>query len=193
MADLSESVGACPILNSVTREPSPLEAEVAGLFEELRAPLLRYLVSFPLPEPEGEEIIQEAFLELFRHLRAGRSRANLRGWVFRVTHHLALKSKTRIRRQSEIFTYDPELAKTLADDRPGPESNFADRQRQDRLLAVVRAMPEQDRWCLSLRAEGLRYREIAEIVGISLGSVAGSIEKSLARLMRAEQTREQMA
>ena len=36
--------------------------------------------------------------------------------------------------------------------------------------------------CLSLRAEGLRYREIAEVLGISLGSVAASLEKSLSRL-----------
>jgi len=52
----------------------------------------------------------------------------------------------------------------------------------------VRALPEQDRCCLSLRAEGLRYREIAEVVGISIGSVAASLEKSLSRLTRSEQT-----
>jgi len=55
------------------------------------------------------------------------------------------------------------------------------------LLSVVRALPEQDQCCLSLRAEGLRYREIAEVLGISLGSVAASLEKSLSRLTRAEQ------
>jgi RNA polymerase sigma-70 factor (ECF subfamily) len=60
-------------------------------------------------------------------------------------------------------------------------------QRQRRLLAVVRALPEQDQCCLSLRAEGLRYREIADVLGISLGSVAASLEKSLSRLARAEQ------
>jgi RNA polymerase sigma-70 factor (ECF subfamily) len=59
-------------------------------------------------------------------------------------------------------------------------------ERQQRLLAVVRAMPEQDQCCLSLRAEGLRYRNIAEILGISLGSVANSLERSLSRLARAD-------
>lgn len=57
------------------------------------------------------------------------------------------------------------------------------------LLAVVRALPELDQWCLSLRAEGLRYREIAGVLGISLGAVANSLEKSLFRLTRAEQNR----
>ena len=66
-------------------------------------------------------------------------------------------------------------------------SLMADLQRQNRLLAVVKALRELDRCCLSLRAEGLRYREIAEVLGISLGSVANSLEKSLSRLSRADE------
>jgi RNA polymerase sigma-70 factor (ECF subfamily) len=37
-----------------------------------------------------------------------------------------------------------------------------------------------------LRAEGLRYREIAEVVGMSLGAVSMSLERSLGRLARAD-------
>ncbi len=59
-------------------------------------------------------------------------------------------------------------------------------QRQQRLRAVVRALPEQDRYCIHLRAEGLRYREIAEVLGMSLGGVASSLGRSLARLGRAD-------
>jgi RNA polymerase sigma-70 factor (ECF subfamily) len=46
-------------------------------------------------------------------------------------------------------------------------------------------LPEQSRCCLYLRAEGLRYREIAEILDMSLGSVANCLERSLARIARA--------
>jgi len=53
---------------------------------------------------------------------------------------------------------------------------------------VLQALPETDQQCLSLRAEGLRYREIAAVVGISLGSVAASLERSLDRLARADKT-----
>ena len=62
----------------------------------------------------------------------------------------------------------------------------AAKQRQSRLRSVVAALSEQDRCCLHLRAEGLRYREIAEVLGISLGSVAASLGRSLERLMRAD-------
>ena len=51
---------------------------------------------------------------------------------------------------------------------------------------MLEALPEQDQRCLILRAEGLKYREIAEILGISLGSVSMSLARSLARMTRAE-------
>jgi RNA polymerase sigma-70 factor (ECF subfamily) len=54
------------------------------------------------------------------------------------------------------------------------------------LSAILRALPEQDRRCLYLRAEGLRYREVGEVLGMSLGSVAASLERSLARFQRAD-------
>jgi len=167
--------------------PSRLEDEVVALFDQLRAPVLRYLLSFGICVPDAEEIVQEVFLALFQHLRQKKSRANLQGWVFRVAHNSALKQRLRTRRESERFSYVPEILARTEDLAPGPEESMASGQRQQRLLAVVRALPEQDQCCLSLRAEGLRYREIAEVLGISLGSVAASLEKSLSRLTRAEQ------
>ncbi len=63
-----------------------------------------------------------------------------------------------------------------------PEEHLLFCERQMRLGSVYRALPERDRWCLQLRAEGLRYRDIGQIVGISLGSVANSIAGSMRRL-----------
>jgi RNA polymerase sigma-70 factor (ECF subfamily) len=168
-----------------TPRPSRLEEEVVSLFEQLRAPVLRYLLSFRILAPDAEEIAQEVFLSLFQHLQQGKSRANLQGWVFRVAHNLALKHRNRARRHSEHFSYLPTLSEIPGEMAPGPEERMEVMQKQQRLLAVVRALPEQDQCCLSLRAEGLRYRDIADVLGISLGSVANSLERSLSRLARA--------
>jgi RNA polymerase sigma-70 factor (ECF subfamily) len=69
---------------------------------------------------------------------------------------------------------------------PSPEDQVFFRQRQRHLLAVVDALPLQDRQCLYLRSEGLHYREIAEILEISLGGVAKSLCRSMQRLANAE-------
>jgi RNA polymerase sigma-70 factor (ECF subfamily) len=55
------------------------------------------------------------------------------------------------------------------------------------MQAVLRALPEQDRCCLYLRAEGLRYREIAAALGMSLGAVSIALTRSLARMGRVDE------
>jgi|SRR5579862_3506257 len=154
-----------------------LQEEVSSLFDLYRAPLLRYLSSFGLAFADGEDVLQEVFLSLFQHLRSGKSRENLRGWLFRVAHNLALKRRYRSSRDLDVV---PEVT----DPSPNPEEQLASIQTERRLRAIVKALPEQDRRCLFLRAEGLRYREIAEVLEMSLGSVAVGVARSLARIAR---------
>jgi len=163
------------------------EDEVTGLFDQLRTPLVRYVMSFGLSPQDGEEVIQEVFLSLFQHLRSGKPGHNLRGWVFRVAHNLGLKRCYANRQKLSLISCpDDRIAELGCDRNPDPEGELASRQRHKRLLAIFRALPAQDQRCLYLRAEGLRYREIAEVLGISLGGVALSLERSLRRLAAAD-------
>jgi RNA polymerase sigma-70 factor (ECF subfamily) len=165
-------------------KPSPLEKEVVQLFDQLRDRVLRYLLSLGLPAPEGEEIVQETFLALFQHLQRGRPRHNLRGWVFQVAHNLALKQRKATQRDRQNLL---ERGWNPTEDALDPEQQLATHQRHMRLASVLEALPEQDRRCLSLRAEGLTYREIAQVLDMSLGSVSLSLGRSLARFARADQ------
>jgi RNA polymerase sigma-70 factor (ECF subfamily) len=155
-----------------------------ALFDQFRASLLRYVVGFRLSGHDAEEIVQEVFLSLCRHLRIGRSRSNLPGWLFRVAHNLALKRRYSDQRMKQLHSEGVVVAEARSDPDPSPEEQLISAQREQRLMAVLRILPEQDQCCLRLRAEGLRYREIAKVVGISLGSVSISLSRSLARLAR---------
>lgn len=157
-----------------------VEEEVVALFGDFRSRLLRYLLTFGLGIADSEEVVQDVFLLLYQHLRRGGPRPSLRGWVFRVAHNLALKQRRRARPDSLDWA-----AAEAVDPAPNPEDRLARSQVEERVNAVVRALSEPDRRCLSLRAEGLRYREIAEVLGISLGGVAQSLARSLDRIARA--------
>jgi RNA polymerase sigma-70 factor (ECF subfamily) len=162
---------------------SEIEGAVIHLFDQYRNPLFRYVLSFGVSVQDGEEIIQEVFLALFRHLQAGRSRRNLPGWIFSVAHNLALKLRQENRRSQIAIDSEDMQTKIQVDPSPNPEALLLSSHREKRLLAALGALPEQDQSCLRLRAEGLRYREIANVLGISLGSVARSLARSLGRLM----------
>ncbi len=164
-----------------------LQAEVLALYDALHGRLLRYAVSFGLSVHDGEDVLQEVFLALFRHLQAGRSRENLPGWVYRTTHNLSLKRRTSVHAELRIAAAEDPSEVDCHDDQPGPEEQILFRERQQRLRAVFAALPETDRMCLRLRADGLRYREIAATLGISLGSVAASLSRSFERLQRVEE------
>jgi RNA polymerase sigma-70 factor (ECF subfamily) len=165
-------------------EAARVEARVLALFDEFRDPLLRYVCAFGLAPGDGEDVIQEVFLALFRHLRAGGAEINLQGWLFRVAHNLALKRRMERRRVESHFGLHAVCASR--DPRRDPEEQLADLERQRRLVAVLNALPERDRRCLHLRGDGLRYRDIARVLGISLGAVAKSIARSIARLERSD-------
>lgn len=157
--------------------------EVLHLFDLMRSRLLRYAAGFGISIEEGEDVVQEVFLALFHHLQRGRSRDNLHGWLFQVTHNLALKS--RIRTLRETTDLDREVHEQPAPE-PGPEDWLLTGERTARLQSVLHALPLEDQLCLRLRAEGLRYREISRVVGISLGSVSASLHRSLARLQEVD-------
>jgi RNA polymerase sigma-70 factor, ECF subfamily len=163
-----------------------LQEEVAVLFDRFRDPLLRYLCSFRLTVPDGEEILQDVFLALFRHLDRGKSVENVRGWLFRVAHNLALRRRYRTRRDFETLA-ETGIEDRAADPALNPEDRLSHTQAQQRLQAVVVALPEQDRRCLSLRAEGLRYREIGGVLDMSLGAVSITLARSLARIARSSE------
>ncbi|MDX1980891.1 MAG: sigma-70 family RNA polymerase sigma factor [Bryobacteraceae bacterium] len=182
--ELSPSIPLVELKKAADRAPG-LESEVVELFDELRGPLLRYLLSLGLAAQDGEEIVQEVFLALFQHLRKGGGRNNLRGWIFTVAHNQAIKLRQRAAAGPGIMNGGDTL-----DSEPNPEEQAVRNQHTRRVKAVISALPEQDRACLSLRAEGLRYREIAGVLGISLGAVALSLERSLARISRADGRRQ---
>jgi RNA polymerase sigma-70 factor (ECF subfamily) len=165
---------------------SDAEIEVIRLFDEYRNRLLRYILCFGLSVHDGEEIVQDVFLSLFRHLQRGRPQDNLRGWLFRVAHNLALKARQASHTRLDSEELSDAIAGRQIDPSPGPEQLLASSQRQQWLLAVVHALPVRDQYCLQLRAEGLRYREIAEVLGMSLGAVSISLTRSIARLARAD-------
>jgi len=164
--------------------PHEIENVVLHLFDQTRGRLSSYVLAFGLPHHDAEDIVQETFLSLFRHLELGRPRSNLNGWLFRVAHNLALERRVANQAFARKLADENALAQHPCE-RPSAEEEFSFNQTQRRLRAVLEALPEQDQRCLYLRSEGLKYREIADVLGISLGGVSMSLARSLARIMRA--------
>ncbi len=99
-----------------------LEERIVALYDELRQPLYRYLICLGLGPDEVEEVIQESFLRLYKHLHGGGGDENLRSWLYRVAHNLTV-NRNRNRGRTEEATPErwQELALSTSDPAPGPE------------------------------------------------------------------------
>ncbi len=163
------------------------ESDTLALFDRCASRLLRYVASLGLDPEETEDIVQETFLALFRHLRLGRSQANLTGWLFQVAHNLALKQRHKLQRRLAAYhIWDDMLLHEPVDPAPNPETRLVQRERHRRLRSVVHALPDRERRCLFLRAQGLTYRDIAKTLSLSLGGVAKALTRAMTRLVNAD-------
>jgi RNA polymerase sigma-70 factor (ECF subfamily) len=158
------------------------DAITLAAFDRHAGAIVGYVRSFGLSDEEAEDVTQEAFLALFKHLSLGRDATNLTGWLFRVAHNIARKRQRTIQRRPVHCSSDEPRALAQVDVRLTPEGDLIHRERRQRLGRIVAALPDRDRRCLLLRAEGFTYRDIARTAGISLGAVAKSLARVMARL-----------
>jgi RNA polymerase sigma-70 factor, ECF subfamily len=153
--------------------------EATTLYRELRKPLLRYLICLGLTSDEAQDVVQDAFLSLQQHLASGRPQDNIRSWVFRVAHNQARN------RQS---SYHRRFGEPLGDefnsiaDQATPERLVLEKEKFRRLGQAIQLLTESERECLLLRAGGLRYREIGEVLGIPTSTVGDTVERAVKKL-----------
>lgn len=164
-------------------------ARVIALFDQHAAAVFRCLRGCGLDRAAAEDALQETFVALHRHLRLGRPETNLQGWLFQVAQNLARRERRRRGRGVQTTPWEAAPAARLADPAPSPEARVLRREDTRRLRRAFAGLPARDRDCLRLSAEGRRYREIAALLGISLGSVAKSIARSIASLNRTMDSR----
>ena len=160
-------------------EKSAIDHRVREVFLTWREPLYRYLLPVAGSAGDAEDLTQETFIRLFLHLRKGHQIDNLRAWLFRVAHNLAVDLNRRPDRGwtgSQDFLQQVE---THCDPQPDVERNILVREEQQRLLA---SLSPQERRCMELRTEGLRYREIAEVLGIRIPTVQTILGRAVQKL-----------
>jgi RNA polymerase sigma-70 factor (ECF subfamily) len=153
--------------------------EATTLYRELRRPLLRYLICLGLSSDEAQDVVQDAFLGLHRHLTSGGDKDNIRSWLFRVAHNQA---RNRQKRYDRRFAAPLEAGLESALDEATPESALLEKEKFGRLGVAIRQLPESERECLLLRAGGLRYREIGDVLGIPTSTVADTVARVIKKL-----------
>jgi RNA polymerase sigma-70 factor, ECF subfamily len=155
-------------------------AEFEKLVREYQAMVFSLARHF-LGNPEAaEELAQDVFLQLHRHLGSICSPMRLRAWLRRVTVHRCIDAARR----------EPRLRAVSLEDVPEPAASAAPDPLLGRTLErMVQSLPSKARLMVILRyQEDLELREIAELVNLPVNTVKTSLHRALA-LLRAKMAR----
>jgi RNA polymerase sigma-70 factor, ECF subfamily len=117
---------------------------------------------------EARDVVQEAFARALRSRGDFRGEGSLRAWVWRIALRVALE-KRRHGHEAAFDVLDPQLVES---------------ERDPELSAALRRLPPRKRLVVFLRYfADLSYAEIAEIGGISEGTVAATLSQARAALL----------
>ncbi len=150
--------------------PSPAAQE---LFRQHGAAIYRFAVALLRHHQDAEDVVQETFLKLLRHLGAGGSTENIHGWLFTVAAH-ALRDRQR--RRWRWMPWSPDHEGSVEPPRLLDEDG-----RLAKLRDALQRLPARDRLLLALRSQGLSYRDIAAAAGIRASSVGRMLARAVAR------------
>lgn len=170
--------------NPVAQRRESLEDQIVHAFEQWRDAIYRYLVVAGGNPAEAEEIAQECFVRLFQTLHAGKPVEHTQRWLFRVAHNLLIDHARRTQPRSASASEVAHVIEDRRDPQPNPEQRLLQDERLAQMHHALRGLTTLQRNCIHLRAEGFRHREIAEILGISMDSVADALRRGLTRLSR---------
>lgn len=153
-----------------------LNQRIGALYEELRMDVYRYVLTLGLPPHMAQDVTQDSFVGLFETCCRGAMVQNPRAWLLRVAHNLAVNAITA--KDFAVTELDVAHAVTTGT----AEDRLIENERRTRFRAEISRLSTQQKACLELRAQGLRYREIAEIVGISISAVGEFLRRAISRM-----------
>jgi RNA polymerase sigma-70 factor (ECF subfamily) len=181
-------------VHSVTgRELVPaddLEREMAALYASHASSLLRYAFSLIKDACGAQDALQEIFLRYFIARREGRSFNDPKAWLFRVMRNYSLDILKSSSVKNEVASDG--IQETL-DSHNDPEKHY---HRTEMARDLARLLSSREMECVRLRAEGLSYDEIAQILNLRQGTVGATLARAHKKIRQAlgyaEESKEQL-
>jgi RNA polymerase sigma-70 factor (ECF subfamily) len=154
------------------------------LFRRYREPAYQIAYRLLGNAEDALDVVQEAFIHVMRGVEGFRGQASFKTWFYRIVTHAALDFR-RARSVRQTASLDTESAPEPPAERHGewPPDEVEMREFLDAIDRALMNVSEKNRAALVLYAlEGMSYKEVAEVLGISVGTVMSRIFNARQRL-----------
>lgn len=157
-----------------------MSTDWAELYRSTFPDLVRFLHRKVWDPDRARDLAQEAFV---RALSTEPDKP--RPWLFRVASNLARDEARTVSRRKRHLTLLKTEEEVRQDGAPDAAERLEAEERAGRVRVALEALPERDRDALLLKEAGLGYPEIAEQLGLSVGSVGTTLARARKRLAQA--------
>ncbi len=148
---------------------------------------IHWLVRRMVGGPDDEDLTQEVFIRVYQAIPGFRGGSAFKTWIYKIAHNLCLSELRKKGRRGEHLSIDEEgdekLHRLLPDARMDLEDEIDKRDLSESIRTLMERLPPQYLTVLTLfYLEQAKYEEIAEIMGIPLGTVKTHIHRARLRL-----------
>jgi RNA polymerase sigma-70 factor (ECF subfamily) len=160
----------------------------SATFEELAMPLFEQLYNFAhwlsQNREEAEDLVQETYAKALRGFSSFQPGTNFRAWMYRILRNTFLTSRTGLRATMTVpLETDEEGPVVVVADNQTPEAIFLERSNQELLQTALDELPLHFREVLLLcEVEEMSYQEIADTLGVPVGTVMSRLSRARAAL-----------
>jgi RNA polymerase sigma-70 factor (ECF subfamily) len=145
------------------------------LYDRFSKPLYGFIRAQLGDSSEAEDVLHEAFMAVLREREKRTEMRSFRAWLFSVAHHLCL-NRVRARKRPMPAAAGIEESAPLAD------RLLEQRQVAERLQHAVARLPHALAEVYRLRASGMSYEEVADVLALPLGTVKSRMHEMVKRL-----------
>lgn len=168
----------------------PDRSAFAELVRRYQSHIDRVLYHLAPDWTDRADLAQEVWIRVYRHIKRLQDPSKFRSWLSRIATNLfydELRKRKRMRPPLSLDAPrsldDGEMNWEIASPDPGPEENLTTAEFYEQLHGAIADLPEAFRTTIVLREiQGMAYEEIAEITGVSLGTVKSRIARARQRL-----------
>lgn len=161
------------------------QAALDRLGREYRASLLRYFGRRTHDRADLEDMVQEVFVRLIRRGETSALEGQNPGAYMFETASSVLKDRLRKRATHHAEAHEPFDGERHAGEDFSPEHVLLGREQLARATAALLELPERTRVIFVLRRlEGMRFKDIAARLGISVSAVEKHMQRAITHLMR---------
>ena len=161
--------------------PSDHASLFKSWLEEHRGIVVKVTRSFAPAPADAADLQQEMLLQLWTSLASFAGQAKPSTWIYRVCLNTALTWRRGTARRESHIEPGADITR-LATETGSPADRVGERELLDKLYATNHALPMFDRALVLLALDGLAYREIAEITGLTENHVGVSLTRARQRL-----------